>query len=473
MARGFFPNVVTVGFPRRPFREVDPENGFESQEAARIRPGVARHVQWTDLQPLAARCGHVAPEQARLFFGRESQPPRGVFDFRFETAPSVAKRSEYKLVPYGRASRAGPQTPILEQPADFPVVERGVTDPSARECPGACAHHSRHRFGVKRHGKVEASGKRPSSPSCRSPSGCCSPSPASGASSRSGRARRGQRTRRYCSRAQRARTQALKHRPRALPQIGRSAHENGGRKAAAPFGQHPQFEAPEKRPLVLRQPFWLKSKKRRRRNSTAERRRGVGQSGSPEAKWPPRAYGFGIPGCDEWAAVYGCPLAARNALSGPPWQARASLDRASGPPQSSLKSPDAAPISAGHLKKKPPRFKYSTNLWRLELAAALPYALRYEGRKRGDATLAPTPQRSERLAQADAEALIRDHGGRAYIEARWRQRDAVLPDGTACAGRTRAHWPRVAQIVARMTGKRGGLDTGTRMHERRERSPYH
>ena len=80
---------------------------------------------------------------------------------------------------------------------------------------------------------------------------------------------------------------------------------------------------------------------------------------------------------------------------------------------------------------------------------------------------------AERLAQADAEALIRDHGGRAYVEARWRQRDAILPDGTACAGRTRAHWRRVAQIVARMTGKRGGLDTATRMLERRDRSPDH
>ena len=74
---------------------------------------------------------------------------------------------------------------------------------------------------------------------------------------------------------------------------------------------------------------------------------------------------------------------------------------------------------------------------------------------------------AERLAQADAEALILAHGGRAYAEARWRQRDAVPPDGTAYAGRTRAHWRRVAQIVARMTGKRIGLDTATRMLERR------
>ena len=74
---------------------------------------------------------------------------------------------------------------------------------------------------------------------------------------------------------------------------------------------------------------------------------------------------------------------------------------------------------------------------------------------------------AERLAQADAEAFIRDHGGRAYAEARWRQRDVVLPDGTTHAGRTPEHWRRVAHIVARMTGKRIGLDTATRMLERR------
>ncbi len=39
----------------------------------------------------------------------------------------------------------------------------------------------------------------------------------------------------------------------------------------------------------------------------------------------------------------------------------------------------------------------------------------------------------------------------------------VLPDGTTHAGRTPAHWRRVALIVARRTGKRVGLDTSTRM----------
>ena len=54
---------------------------------------------------------------------------------------------------------------------------------------------------------------------------------------------------------------------------------------------------------------------------------------------------------------------------------------------------------------------------------------------------------AERLAQADAEALIRDHGGEAYSEARRRERDVILRDGTTHAGRTPAHWRRVALIV--------------------------
>ncbi len=72
-------------------------------------------------------------------------------------------------------------------------------------------------------------------------------------------------------------------------------------------------------------------------------------------------------------------------------------------------------------------------------------------------------QKAHWLAQADAEALIRDHGGGAYSEARQRERDVILPDGTTHAGRRPAHWRRVALIVARMTGKRVGLDTSTRM----------
>ena len=68
-------------------------------------------------------------------------------------------------------------------------------------------------------------------------------------------------------------------------------------------------------------------------------------------------------------------------------------------------------------------------------------------------------QEARRLAQVDAEALIRDHGGEAYGEARQRERDVILPDGTTHAGRTPAHWRRVALIVAKRTGHKVGLDT--------------
>ena len=49
-------------------------------------------------------------------------------------------------------------------------------------------------------------------------------------------------------------------------------------------------------------------------------------------------------------------------------------------------------------------------------------------------------QDARRLAQADAEALIHDHGAEAYGEARWRERDVILPDDTTYAGRTAVHW---------------------------------
>src|ERR1700674_3810281 len=45
-------------------------------------------------------------------------------------------------------------------------------------------------------------------------------------------------------------------------------------------------------------------------------------------------------------------------------------------------------------------------------------------------------QEADRLAEADAEALIRDHGTEAYGQARQRERDVILPDGTTHAGRT-------------------------------------
>ena len=75
-------------------------------------------------------------------------------------------------------------------------------------------------------------------------------------------------------------------------------------------------------------------------------------------------------------------------------------------------------------------------------------------------------QEARRLAQADAEALIRAHGTEAYREARERERDVILTDGTTHAGRTPARWRRVALIVARMAGKKVGVDTATRMLER-------
>ena len=75
-------------------------------------------------------------------------------------------------------------------------------------------------------------------------------------------------------------------------------------------------------------------------------------------------------------------------------------------------------------------------------------------------------QEARRLTQADAEALIRDHGAEAYREARERERDVLRPDGTTHAGRTPAHWRHVALMVAQMTGKRVGVDPATRMLQR-------
>jgi 1-acyl-sn-glycerol-3-phosphate acyltransferase len=76
-------------------------------------------------------------------------------------------------------------------------------------------------------------------------------------------------------------------------------------------------------------------------------------------------------------------------------------------------------------------------------------------------------QDARRLAQADAEALIRDHVAEAYREARERERNVViLPDGTTHAGRTPAHWRRVALIIARKAGTRIGIDTATWMRGR-------
>lgn len=72
---------------------------------------------------------------------------------------------------------------------------------------------------------------------------------------------------------------------------------------------------------------------------------------------------------------------------------------------------------------------------------------------------------AKRLAQADAEVLVRDHGVDAYGEARARELDVVLADGTTHAGRTPAHWRSVALIVARRTGTRVSLNALSRMLE--------
>jgi len=47
----------------------------------------------------------------------------------------------------------------------------------------------------------------------------------------------------------------------------------------------------------------------------------------------------------------------------------------------------------------------------------------------------------------------------------------VLPDGTTHAGRTPAHWRRVALIVAKQTGHKVGLDAATRMAKDADFSP--
>ena len=63
------------------------------------------------------------------------------------------------------------------------------------------------------------------------------------------------------------------------------------------------------------------------------------------------------------------------------------------------------------------------------------------------------------------------NGPEVYGEARQRERDVILPDGTTHAGRTSAHWRGVALIVARMTRKRVGVDTASRMAADAELSP--
>jgi hypothetical protein len=71
------------------------------------------------------------------------------------------------------------------------------------------------------------------------------------------------------------------------------------------------------------------------------------------------------------------------------------------------------------------------------------------------------------MTQVGVETLIRAHGTEAYREARERERDEILTDGSTHARRTPAHWRSVALLVAQMTGRRVGVGHGTRMLERR------
>jgi hypothetical protein len=78
---------------------------------------------------------------------------------------------------------------------------------------------------------------------------------------------------------------------------------------------------------------------------------------------------------------------------------------------------------------------------------------------------------AQRLAEADAGVLVREQGAEPYWEARRRERDVILPDGTTHQGRTPAHWRRVALIVAKRTGHAIGADPATRMLARRDQAP--
>jgi len=72
-------------------------------------------------------------------------------------------------------------------------------------------------------------------------------------------------------------------------------------------------------------------------------------------------------------------------------------------------------------------------------------------------------QDARRLAQADAEALIRDRGAGAYSEARQREYEASSDAHEASSDTMVKHWRRVALAIAKKTGERVGVDTATRM----------
>lgn len=75
-------------------------------------------------------------------------------------------------------------------------------------------------------------------------------------------------------------------------------------------------------------------------------------------------------------------------------------------------------------------------------------------------------QEARRLAQADAEALFRDHVGEAYGEARRRERDVILPDGTTlCRPAAGALAGGSRSSLRSLTRHRVGADPATRMLE--------
>jgi hypothetical protein len=74
-------------------------------------------------------------------------------------------------------------------------------------------------------------------------------------------------------------------------------------------------------------------------------------------------------------------------------------------------------------------------------------------------------QEARRLSQADGRSSG-TAAPRSVVRLGSGSSDVILTDGTTHAGRTPVHRRSVALIVARMTGKRVGVDTATRMLDR-------
>jgi hypothetical protein len=68
---------------------------------------------------------------------------------------------------------------------------------------------------------------------------------------------------------------------------------------------------------------------------------------------------------------------------------------------------------------------------------------------------------AEEIVEADANALVSGHGAEAYWEARRRERDANVLDGSTHPVRTPAHWRQVALATAHRTGREIRVDTAT------------